>query len=126
MAKKIFKTSVRPGSMKVVLLVVALMILINILARFGLLPIEVTSTYSNLITLGAAIFLLSEVAAVQMFTGRKKLGLLNVFITIVAILSILGVVLSFVGMTVAALTNIQGIVEIALLLFVLVEIFRKN
>ena len=58
--------------------------------------------------------------------SNEILGLLNVFITIVAILSILGVVLSFVGMTIAALTNIQGIVEIALLLFVLVEIFRKN
>lgn len=120
------KTSVRETSIKVILIGLAIIILLNLLARFGVL--DWTTLQSNIVTLIGVFFLLSEVALMSGVGNLKKgsFSILDWIIIIVAIAALLGVIFSWVGITVEFLVTTQSIVEAGLMIFVLVEIFRKN
>jgi len=117
-------TKVKPAAIKILLGGIVLLILVNLLARFGV--IDFTAFQSNIITLIGAFFLLTEVAFFQMLgkAGRGKTNVISLLIGIIAILAIIGVLLGFGGIEVAALSSIQGIVDIGLLIAVVMEIFR--
>ena len=121
MSKQLF--NVKPGSVRVLLAGIALLILFNVMARFGVF--DLTSTTSNFMTMIGAFFLLSEVSIVAMIRRRAKLSILNVLISIVALLAIVGSFGGIIGWNIQTLSPIQGIVDIGLLISVIVEIFRK-
>jgi hypothetical protein len=122
---KLLKTEVKPASIRLVLLGIALVVTLNILMRFSLLP-TITSYQPDIITIIGSLFLMSEVAVMSMIRGGKGLNVVDMVIALIAGLSLLGVVLSFFGMSVAMLSPLQGMVDVGLLIFVVVEIFRKN
>jgi len=126
MVKRSLRANVKPMSVRVLLWGLAVILLINVLARFNVL--DLTSSTANILTLIGAFFLLMEVSAFSMLRriGRGKTNVLDIVIALVALLAIVGSGLSLVGMSTAFLMPIQGLVDGGLLIFVLVEIFRKN
>ena len=122
----IIKTQVKPAGVRIILVALAVLILFNLMARTGL--IDLTPFQADVITIFGSLFLLSEVAFVQMIRrkNRKSFNIVDTLITVVALLAILGVVLSWTKVTIAFLDPYQGLVELGLLIFVGVEIFRTN
>ena len=122
---KKLKTHVRTNSVNIILGGVALLIVVNLLARFNI--INLTDMGSNIITSIGALFLLSEVAVMSLIKRtKKKFELGNLVIAGIGLLSLFGVVMSLLNVPIQFLSSIQGITEISLLIAILVEIFRKN
>lgn len=121
--KYIPNVNVKQNSVKILLVGLAIVILINLLARFAIIQMD---TYvPNIITLVGSLFLLSEVAFAGLGRKRSQTDLVSLVIVVIAALAILGVISGWLGMTISALTSIQAIVDIGLLIAILVEIFRK-
>lgn len=116
------RTNVKPATVKVILMGVALLLLLNALARFNIL--NLTQVSSTVITLITSLALLTEVSVWDMLKGRRK-NVLSIVIAVTAGLALLGAGLSLFGLSIAVLNPIQGLVDTGLLIFALVEIFRK-
>lgn len=120
----LFKTNVKPATVRFLLLGIAFMIVVNLLSRFGI--IDLTSFQSDMLTITSSIFLLSEVAFFDLIK-RAKQGHGNpvsLVIAVVALVALVGAVLGFFGIQPAMLAPIKGIVDTGLLIFTVVEIFR--
>ena len=111
-------------AVRVVFIGLAILILINIMARFNLF--DFTASSANILTIIGALFLLAEVGIMKLVrsTPSGTGAVINWLIAIVALLALLTSGLGLVGITIAALTPIQGIVDIGLLIFIIIEIFR--
>ena len=120
------KTHVKPLSVVIILWGLALIILLNLLARFNI--IDWTPLQSNITTLICAVFLLSEVSFFAMIRKFKKgeFNVVDIVISIVGLIAIFGAIISLAGISIAILESGQSIAEAALFIFVLIEIFRKN
>jgi len=126
MKKQMLKTHVKPLSVVIILWGLALIILLNLLARFNI--IDWTPLQSNITTLICAVFLLSEVSFFAMIRKFKKgeFNVVDIVISIVGLIAIFGAIISLAGISIAILESGQSIAEAALFIFVLIEIFRKN
>jgi len=128
MAKFKNPTKVKPKSVIVLLLGIAVILLINILSRFGVW--DFTSNSANLITIVGALFLISETSIYAVMRkirgGVNRSEGLDILIGVVGILALLGVGFNMFGLPLNVLNPVQGIVDAGLLIFVLLEIFRKN
>ena len=118
MQKYLPKTKVKPLSITLLLWGIIALILIDVLAKFSL--VNLTGFNSNVLTILAALFVLVEVGVF----AKQKLSGISLFGVVVAGLALLGVISSMLGWPIAALVTIQGMVGIALGVFVIVEIFR--
>ena len=113
------KTRVKPVSIKLLLSAIALLVVINLLARVGV--IDFTSFQPAIITLVSAISLLGEVG----FTNRgSKLNPFDWVIVVISLLSLLGVIFGFLGTEIVFLTIYQVWIGFGLSIAVLIEIFR--
>lgn len=118
------KTKVKPKSMRVILIGLAVLILVNLLARFDV--IDLAAFQSDVLTLIGATFLAFEIALMSVVksTAKGKLNVVDLLIGLIVVFAVLGVVLGWLGITVGFLESIRGIVEVALLIGIIVEIFR--
>jgi hypothetical protein len=117
------KVNVKPASVQAIFIGLAILITVNILSRYNV--IDLTLFQANIITIIGAIFLLTEVSILTMLKKRSG-GVLDIVISIVAILALIGSISGIAGFSIALLLPIQGIVDIGLLVLILIEIFRKN
>lgn len=116
------KTRVKPTGVKILLYALVALISINLFARFGI--VDFTSFQPDLITLVAVLFVATEIGVVSALRGRRKLDGLQWFGTVVVFLAIIALFLGWVGMSLTVLNTYKGLIEIALLVFVIIEIFR--
>ena len=122
MAKNLSK-NVTPLGIQILLGAIVVFVLIDAVAKFGIFDL---TTYINpvLIPLTASLFILAEIGVKQVIKGKQKLDALQSFGLVIAILGLLSVVLSAIGMTFAVLTAIQGILSLGLGLYAVIEIFK--
>jgi len=115
---------VKPVSVTVLLVGVALLLLMALLARFDV--IDLSAHQANILTLMGSFFLMSEVAVKEMLKKLKrgKINALNLTIGLVALVSIAGVVLTWTGWAIPYAATILSVAGSLLLIFVFVEIFR--
>lgn len=115
------KTKVTPTGMKILLWFIATLIIVNLLARFGV--INLTPWQTDIITVAAIFFVAAEIGVMSAIKGRKKLDGFGIFGAIVVIAALLGLVLRWVGIEIQVFTTIAGFVDAALLVYVIKEIF---
>ncbi len=113
------RTNVKPTGVKALLWGLTVFVLLNILARFGLFGL--TETTSDILTIMFAFFVLGEIGFLS--RGRGRLGPLKMFGMVVALLALLGVAISFLGLSIPLFGTIQGFIDIGLGIYVLIEIF---
>lgn len=116
---------VTKGGIKVVFIGLAILILLNILARFNIL--DFTSSSANILTIIGALFLLTEVGIMSLIkkgVPSKTSSIINWLIGIVALVALISSALGLVGVTLEILSPIQGVVDVGLLIFIVIEIFR--
>ena len=121
MGRRNFSRNVRPMGLTILLWGIILLIVLDVLSKFGL--VDFTTFNSSILTLIAGFFLLAEVGVFG--KGGRKKDVLSMFIMFVAVLAIIGAILGLLGVTVVFFETIAGLVGIALLIFVVVEIFRR-
>ncbi len=118
------RTNVTPRGMQILLWGIVLLVLVDILDKFGVMKISSFVSPVFIPTI-ASLFILSEIGIMQLIKGKKKLDGIQAFGLVVAVLALIAVIISIVGVTVAPLAVIQGIISVALGIFVVVEIFKK-
>ena len=118
MGKLLPQTKVKPASIKLLLWGVVVLILIDVLTKLSI--IDLSGFNANVLTILSSLFVLVEIG---IFSGKKLSGL-SLFGVTVAGLAMLGVVSSILGFSITALTTIQGMVGIALGIFLVLEVFR--
>lgn len=119
------RVKVGKSAVRIVFIGLAILILINVAARFNL--VDFTASTANIITIIGALFLLTEVGIMKLFrlgVPSKSGAVLNWLIAIVALIALITSGLGLVNITIATLQPIQGIVDVALLIFIIIEIFR--
>ena len=116
-------TKVTPIGMKILLWGIVALIVMNLLGRFDLIP-SITNQQSDVLTLMAALFIAAEIGVMQLLKSRKGFTVLNIIGSVVVGLAILGVLTSWIGVSLAFLQSAQSIVDLALLAYVLIEIFN--
>lgn len=129
MAKKgLVKTNVKPMTVVFLLVGIAIVLLINVLARFNIF--DFTPFTADVITIITSIALLIEVSAFAMlrnFRSRARQGgkfVFDLIIGIIALIALIAAGLGLAGVSVAALETFKGIVDSGLIIFAIVEIFR--
>ena len=123
MGKKII--NVRPATISVLLWGIAILVLMNVLTRFGVFDFALFTP--STITLIGAVSLLFEVGFIQSLRrGRFKMKPLDWVIALVGAFALLSVVFGYFGVSLGFLNNFQGVADVGLLVFIFIEIFRKN
>ncbi len=118
MGKVLPKTKVKPTGVKLLLWGLVVMIVINLMSRFNI--IDLTGIQPDVLTLIAILFVSTEMGV---FRKRKKFDGLVIFGTVVVILAFLSLVLGWFGLSIAALAPFKGLIDLALLIYVLIAIF---
>ncbi len=123
MLKMAVDVKVGKSGVRVVFIGLAILILINIMARFGIF--DFTASSANILTIIGALFLLAEVGIMSLIRRKTRKGsILNWVIALVAILALIASALGLVDITIDMLQPIQGVVDAGLLIFIIWEIFR--
>ena len=113
----------KPLGIKLLLGGLALLILINLLSRFGI--ISLVNIQPDLLSMITVLFVATEIGVRSVITGgKKKLGKGGWFGTIVVILLFLMLMAGWVGITFPNMELAKGGIEIALLFFVFAEIIK--
>lgn len=115
----------KPLGIKLLLGGLALLILINLLSRFGI--ISLVNIQPDLLSMMTVLFVATEIGVRSVLSGaggRKKLGKAGWFGTIVVILLFLMLMAGWVGITFPNMELAKGGVEIALLFFVFIEVIK--
>ncbi|MEK6912994.1 MAG: hypothetical protein AABX26_03515 [Nanoarchaeota archaeon] len=115
----------KPLGIKLLLGGLALLILINLLSRFGI--ISLVNIQPDLLSMITVLFVATEIGVRSVLSGaggRKKLGKAGWFGTIVVILLFLMLMAGWVGITFPNMELAKGGIEIALLFFVFAEIIK--
>ena len=115
-------TKVKPVGIKILLYGLASLIVINLLARFNIF--NITGLQPDIVTIIAILFVATEIGVMSTIRGKKKIDGIGWFGVVVVGLAFLSLVLGWFGMTFSMLESLKGVVEIALLVFVILEIFR--
>lgn len=118
------KFNVRKTSITILLIILAILIVLNLVSRSGLY--DLTIFQPDTITFGGAVFLLSEIYFLSIVTRRKKATIGDILIGLIAVLAIIGVIVSRFGLTVGVFSTILGITDLGLLIGVGIELFREN
>jgi len=117
------KTHVKPREMQVFLWGITALILVDILAKFNI--VNMTAFNSQIITLTASLFILISVGILQIINKvGKGTDVIRLFGAIVAVMALASVILGLFNISLSFLTISQGFVDIALGIYVIIEIFR--
>ena len=116
------KFKVKPMGITLLLWGVVVLVLMNLLSRFGI--VDLTGFQPEIITLLAIFFVAVEIGVMEWIQGKKKLDAFRMFGAIVVLIAFISLLLGWFGMSLAFLNPFKGFVDLALLVFVVVEIFR--
>ena len=120
--KKKLKANVRPMAWKFLLWAVVLFLLVDALAKFGVTDFTgIISPYFLPVVL--SLFILLDVGIWQ--KKGRGLDVADWFSVSIAGLVLLSVVFTLIGISIGQLTTIQGIADLFLGVFVVVNIFKK-
>ena len=116
--------NVTTKGMHVLLWAIVVFIVVDMLAKFKLIDLSGYVTPIFIPTV-AALFILFEIGIMQVIQRKKKLDGIQAFGMAIAVIALVTVVLYIIGITATQLMTIQGIVDLALGIFVVIEIFKK-
>lgn len=120
---KEMKAKAKPMGIKLLLWGLAILISINLLARFGV--IELVGFQPDLLSLITILFMATEIGVRNyMKDGMKKVDFVGWFGIIIIILLFLILITGWLGLALAIVSTLKQIIESALLVFVVIEIFR--
>ena len=122
MAKLIPKAKVKPRGVIILLYGLAILIAVNLLNRFNL--VDLTGFQPNLLTLLAILFVGTEIGIMSAIRNRKKLDGIQWLGIVVVSLAFISLVSGSFGFPIQFLSPFQGFVDLALLIYVAIEIFR--
>lgn len=114
--------NIKARSLNVLLWGVVALIVMNLLDRFGIY--NLTGFQPDIITLIAISFVAIDTGIRAAITRRKKIGVARWFMGIIAIVAFVSLLLGWLGMNVAILNTWKGTIELALLISVVIEIFK--
>lgn len=120
--KVLVKTKVKPVGINLLLWVLVAFIVMNLLARFNI--VDLTPWQPDILTGAAILFVSLELGLMQFLRGKKKLDPLSWFGVVVVVLAGLGLVAGWFGMTLGFLEGFKGTIDLLLLVYVIIEIFR--
>lgn len=116
--------NVKKQSVVVLYLIFALPLLIAALAQFGI--IDLSGYVINTLTLLGGMFVLFEVGGINILRRKNFFSdPFRAFGGIVAIVAILGATLSFFNISFGFLNSVQGTLNLLVVLYVVIEGFRK-
>ena len=117
------KASTKPIGIKFLLWGLAILISVNLLARFNV--IQLVGFQSDLLSLITLLFVATEIGVKSyMRDGKKKLDIIGWFgISIIAILFLI-LITGWLGLGLSIVGTLKQIIESALLVFIIIEIFR--
>jgi len=122
MAGKTLKLESR--SIPYLYLVLAVPLIVAALGQFNILPM-LSNYVAPLLTIFAGLFVMSEIGAMGILRGKKlSKDPLRLFGTIIAILAIVTATLSLFGMSIALLASFQGVINLLLVFYIVIEAFR--
>ncbi len=122
MTRKILKTNVRPMAWKFLLWAVVVFLIVDALSKFAIVNYTgLLNPYFLPTVLG--FFILLDVGIWQ--KKGKGLDVADWFSVLIAGIVLLGVVVQLVGINIPAFTTVQGIADLFLGIFVIVNIFKK-
>ena len=116
------KTRVTPTGIKLLLYGVIALTAINILQRLSV--VNITGLQPDVITVLACLFVAVEIGVMSAVRGRKKLDAISIFGAVVVSIALISLVFGWFGVVLSFLTPFKAFVEVALLIFVIIEIFR--
>lgn len=123
MAKRLLpRVNVKPTGVKLLLWGLVALISMNLLNRFNIVDVSVFQP--DLLTLLAILFVSTEIGVMNLIRNRKRLDGLQWFGIVIIALAFAGLLTSWFGLTIAILNTAKGFVDLALLVFVVIEIFR--
>lgn len=124
--KKMLKTAVRPPALKLLLVGVILLVLVDLLSKFNIIDIT-NLTSPVLIPLVASLFILIDLGIVQAVKRRKfkSLDVIEWVGGVIGLIGLIGVGLFALGLELQIFSTFQGILDIALLVYILIAIFKK-
>jgi len=118
------KTNVRPTAWKFLLWAVVLFLLVDSLAKFGIT--DLTSTLNPVfLPIVLSFFILLDVGIWQSRKNLKGLDVADWFSVSIAGLVLLSVFFDLIGFNLGQLTALQGVADLFLGVFVIVNIFKK-
>ena len=122
MKKPKLKTNVRPMAWKFLLWAVVVFLLVDALSKFAI--VNYTSRLNPyFLPTVLGLFILLDVGVWQ--KKGKGLDVADWFSVVIAGIVLLGVVVQLIGFNVPALVTVQGIADLFLGVFVVVNIFKK-
>lgn len=117
------QTSPKPFGIKILLWGLAILIAVNLLARFEV--IQLVGFQSDLLSLITLLFVATEIGVKSYVKeGKKKLDFIGWFGMIIIAILFLTLITSWLGLTLPIVNILKQIIESALLVFVIIEIFR--
>jgi len=114
--------SKKPFGIKLLLWGLAILISVNLLARFSV--IELIGFQPDLLTLVTILFIATEIGMKSMIGGKKKLDIIGWFGLIIVIILFLALITGWLGLALPIVGTLKQAIESALLVFVIIEIFR--
>ena len=118
------KQNVRPTAWKFLLWAVVLFLLVDSLAKFGIT--DLTSTINpHFLPIVLGLFILLDVGIWQKRKNLKGLDVADWFSVSIAGLVLLSVFFDLIGFNIGQLSTIQGVADLFLGVFVIVNIFKK-
>ena len=122
MASEIVK--IQKGSIPILGLFAAVVLGVGALKDFGVA--DFSSQQGAILTILASFFVASEIGVASVFSGKGFSGaggIIRGIALFVVIFSLLGAILSLLGMTVSALSPFMGVAKVGLLIYAITEIF---
>jgi hypothetical protein len=117
------RASSKPFGIKILLWGLAILIAVNLLARFEV--IQLVGFQSDLLSLITLLFVATEIGVKSYVKeGKKKLDVIGWFGVIIIAILFLALITSWLGLTLPIISILKQTIESALLVFVIIEIFR--
>ena len=120
---KEIRARTKPMGIKLLLWGLAILIAVNLLARFSV--IQLVGFQSDLLSLITLLFVATEIGIRNyMRDGKKKLDIIGWFGIIIIVILFLTLITSWFGLALSIVSTLKQVIESALLVFVIIEIFR--
>ncbi len=123
--KKSGKTqeSSKPFGIKFLLSGLAILIAVNLLARFNVM--QLVGFQSDLLSLITLLFVATEIGVKSyMNREKKKIDIIGWFGIIIVVLLFFTLITGWLGLALPIVSTLKEVIESALLVFVIIEIFR--
>ncbi|MEK7184749.1 MAG: hypothetical protein AAB683_01265, partial [Patescibacteria group bacterium] len=115
--------SSKPFGIKFLLSGLAILIAVNLLARFNVM--QLVGFQSDLLSLITLLFVATEIGVKSyMNREKKKIDIIGWFGIIIVVLLFFTLITGWLGLALPIVSTLKEVIESALLVFVIIEIFR--